>query len=111
MALFMMCTPINQLNRANNVISSRRLPVSSGRSSRPAPSRILNAYRLPSRIKLTRPGLLHYDEAADHCGRLLRGNAEDIASARRAETTIINLISRFYEPTSGVSSTASICRH
>jgi subfamily B ATP-binding cassette protein MsbA len=111
MAIFMMYTPINRLNRANNVIQQavachQRI----GEILKEAPQiqDAPTAYPLPSiqgRVTFenvsfcyneTRPTLI---DVSFEVGR--NETAAFVGLSGAGKTTIINLLSRFYDPTSG----------
>jgi subfamily B ATP-binding cassette protein MsbA len=114
MAIFMMYTPINRLNRANNVIQQAVACHQRVREVLDTPPQIQdspNAYPLPP-VK----GEVTFEEVS-FCYNEARPTLSDITfSVRPSETaafvglsgagktTIINLLARFYEPTAGTIS-------
>ena len=111
MALFMMYTPINRLNRANNVIQQAVVchdRVREVLASAPQVRDVPTAYPLPPvrghlafdrvsfRYNESRPTLI---DISFEVGR--NETTAFVGLSGAGKTTIINLISRFYEPTSG----------
>jgi subfamily B ATP-binding cassette protein MsbA len=111
MALFMMYTPINRLNRANNVIQQAvacHQRVQEVLAAAPQIQDAPSAYPLPAiqgrvtfdRVSFcyneTRPTII---DISFEVGR--NETAAFVGLSGAGKTTIINLISRFYEPTSG----------
>jgi subfamily B ATP-binding cassette protein MsbA len=111
MALFMMYTPINRLNRANNVIQQAvacHQRVKEVLTAAPQIQDAPAAYPLPSvqgrvafeRVSFcyneTRPTII---DMSFEVGR--NETAAFVGLSGAGKTTIINLLSRFYEPTSG----------
>jgi len=110
-AIFMMYTPINRLNRANNVIQASVASYERLRELLDSPAQIQDgpaAYPLPpvrGRVKFEDVSFC-YNEARP---TLFEVNLEVLPNETAAfvglsgagKTTIINLLSRFYDPTSG----------
>ncbi|MGB7295686.1 MAG: ABC transporter ATP-binding protein [Candidatus Aminicenantales bacterium] len=111
MAIFMMYTPINRLNRANNVIQQAIASHQRVAEVLKEPSQILEAptaYPLPpvqghvifERVSFcynqTRPTLI---DISFEVGR--NETAAFVGLSGAGKTTIINLLSRFYDPTMG----------
>ncbi len=110
-AIFMMYTPINRLNRANNVIQASGASYQRLRELLDIPAQIQDspaAYPLPpvkGRVKFQDVSFC-YNEARP---TLFEVNLEVLPNETAAfvglsgagKTTIINLLTRFYEPTSG----------
>ena len=111
MALFMMYTPINRLNRANNVIQQAvacHQRVKEVLMAAPQIQDAPAAYPLPAvqgrvafeRVSFcyneTRPTII---DMSFEVGR--NETAAFVGLSGAGKTTIINLLSRFYEPTSG----------
>jgi subfamily B ATP-binding cassette protein MsbA len=111
MAIFMMYTPINRLNRANNVIQqaiASHQRIREVLNEKPLIQDAPTAYPLPSvqgRVSFenvsfcyneTRPTLIDISFAVDH-----NQTAAFVGLSGAGKTTIINLLSRFYDPTSG----------
>ena len=111
MALFMMYTPINRLNRANNVIQQAvacHHRVQEVLTSAPQIQDAPAAYPLPSiqgRVTFDRVSFCYNEsrptivDISFEVGR--NETAAFVGLSGAGKTTIINLISRFYEPTSG----------
>jgi len=111
MALFMMYTPINRLNRANNVIQQAvacHQRVQELLAEAPQIQDAPTAYPLPSiqgRVTFDRVSFCYNEtrptivDISFEVGR--NETAAFVGLSGAGKTTIINLISRFYEPTSG----------
>ncbi len=111
MALFMMYTPINRLNRANNVIQQAvacHQRVQELLAASPQIQDVPTAYPLPSiqgRVTFDRVSFCYNEtrptivDISFEVGR--NETAAFVGLSGAGKTTIINLISRFYEPTSG----------
>jgi len=111
MAIFMMYTPINRLNRANNVIQQAvacHLRVREVFAEAPQIRDAPTAYPLPSikgRVTFDRVSFCYNEtrptivDISFEVGR--NETAAFVGLSGAGKTTIINLISRFYEPTSG----------
>lgn len=111
MALFMMYTPINRLNRANNVIQQAvacHQRVQELLAEAPQIQDAPTAYPLPSiqgRVTFDRVSFCYNEtrptivDISFEVGR--NETAAFVGLSGAGKTTIINLISRFYEQTSG----------
>jgi subfamily B ATP-binding cassette protein MsbA len=111
MAIFMMYTPINRLNRANNVIQQAVASHQRVREVLAAAPQIQDAptaYPLPSiqgRVTFDRVSFCYNEtrptivDISFEVGR--NETAAFVGLSGAGKTTIVNLISRFYEPTSG----------
>jgi subfamily B ATP-binding cassette protein MsbA len=110
-AIFMMYTPINRLNRANNVIQQAVASYDRIQEVLNAAPQIQDspaAYPLPpvrGRVRFENVSFC-YDEARPTLTDIsfeIRPNqtAAFVGLSGAGKTTIINLLSRFYEPTSG----------
>jgi subfamily B ATP-binding cassette protein MsbA len=111
MALFMMYTPINRLNRANSVIQQAvacHERVREVLAAEPQIRDIPTAYPLPpvqGRLTFDRVSFCYNEsrptitDVSFEVGR--NETAAFVGLSGAGKTTIINLISRFYEPTSG----------
>jgi subfamily B ATP-binding cassette protein MsbA len=111
MAIFMMYTPINRLNRANNVIQQAvacHQRVQELLAAAPQIQDAPAAYPLPSiqgRVTFDRVSFCYNEtrptivDISFEVGR--NETAAFVGLSGAGKTTIINLISRFYEPTSG----------
>ena len=111
MAIFMMYTPINRLNRANNVIQQAvacHERVQELLAAAPQIQDAPAAYPLPSiqgRVTFDRVSFCYNEtrptivDISFEVGR--NETAAFVGLSGAGKTTIINLISRFYEPTSG----------
>jgi len=111
MAIFMMYTPINRLNRANNVIQQAAACHQRVReifAEAPQIQDASAAYPLPAiegRVTFDRVSFCYNEtrptivDISFEVGR--NETAAFVGLSGAGKTTIINLISRFYEPTSG----------
>jgi subfamily B ATP-binding cassette protein MsbA len=111
MALFMMYTPINRLNRANSVIQQAvacHQRVKEVFGAVPQVRDVPEAYPLPpvqGRLTFDRVSFCYNEsrptitDVSFEVGR--NETAAFVGLSGAGKTTIINLISRFYEPTSG----------
>jgi subfamily B ATP-binding cassette protein MsbA len=112
MAIFMMYTPINRLNRANNVIQQAvacHQRIEEVLKEMPQIQDAPTAYPLPSvqgRVTFdkvsfcyneTRPTLIDISFEVNH-----NETAAFVGLSGAGKTTIISLLSRFYDPTSGM---------
>jgi subfamily B ATP-binding cassette protein MsbA len=111
MALFMMYTPINRLNRANNVIQQAvacHQRVKEVLMVAPQIQDAPSAYPLPpvqGRVTFDRVSFCYNETRPTIIDMSFEVGRNEMAAfvglSGAGKTTIINLISRFYEPTSG----------
>jgi subfamily B ATP-binding cassette protein MsbA len=110
-AIFMMYTPINRLNRANNVIQASVASYQRLREVLDSPAQIQDsptAYPLPpvqGRVKFEDVSFCYNEARPTLFDINFEVNPNETAAfvglSGAGKTTIINLLSRFYDPTSG----------
>ncbi len=110
-ALFAMYTPLNRLNRANNVIQQAvacHQRIQEVLQAEPQIRDSPGAYPLPpvrGRVKFENVAFGYSEDRPTLTGIAFEVNPEETAAfvglSGAGKTTIVNLLSRFYEPTAG----------